>query len=63
MNRARNVFSLQTMWNELTPLDLRFVGRTLLHTALVGLAGVVHAIAPGWTCELDEEANLLWSRS
>lgn len=31
--------------------------------ALVRLAGVVHAIAPGWTCELDEEANLLWSRA
>ena len=31
--------------------------------ALVDLAGVVHAIAPGWACELDEEANLLWSRA
>jgi hypothetical protein len=38
-------------------------GAVVTGPALVGLAGVVHAIAPGWTCELDEEANLFWSRS
>lgn len=44
-------------------LDAFAAGAAVTGPALVGLAGVVHAIAPGWTCELDEEANLLWSRS
>jgi N-methylhydantoinase A len=38
-------------------------GAVVTGPALVRLAGVVHAVAPGWSCELDEEANLLWGRS
>jgi N-methylhydantoinase A len=30
--------------------------------ALILLAGVVHAVPPGWTCTLDEASNLLWER-
>ena len=52
LNRARNAFSLQAVWNELTPLDLRFVGRTLLHTALVGLAAGFIGAAFFWVLEV-----------
>jgi len=38
-------------------------GATVTGPALLHLAGVVHAVAPGWTVRLDERANLEWSRT
>ena len=38
-------------------------GATVTGPALLHVAGVVHAVAPGWTVRLDEQANLEWSRT
>lgn len=51
LRRARDVLSLNAVWNELAPLDLRIVGRTLLHTALVGLAAGFIGAAFFWALE------------
>jgi len=36
---------------------------TVTGPALLHVAGVVHAVAPGWTVRLDGQANLEWSRT
>jgi N-methylhydantoinase A/oxoprolinase/acetone carboxylase beta subunit len=38
-------------------------GATIAGPALLHLAGVVHAIAPGWTVRLEEQSNLVWERA
>ncbi|MFO0749807.1 MAG: chloride channel protein [Myxococcota bacterium] len=45
------MLSLPAVWSELAPLDLRFVGRTLLHTLLVGLAAGFIGAAFFWALE------------